>query len=43
MVAFTPGFITCDSSNVGTIRDVAGKSLFKFEKKIAFIIQFRTY
>jgi hypothetical protein len=30
MVAFTPGFITCNDSNLGRIADVAGKinSLF---------------
>lgn len=26
MVAFTPGFITCNASDVGNIPDVAGKS-----------------
>jgi hypothetical protein len=25
MVAFTPGFITCNSSYLGTVADVAGK------------------
>jgi hypothetical protein len=32
MVAFPPDFITCNSTNVGTIRDVAGKSSFELVK-----------
>ena len=32
MVAFTPDFITCNSSDVGNIPDVAGKFKFELEK-----------
>jgi hypothetical protein len=38
MVAFTPGFITCNSTNVGTIRDVAGKNLRKTLRKVYYFI-----